>query len=89
MKRLHLARIGRREFVTRYVPACALTCLAGGQSLVFAASQEPSGDEAKHKFDLESEQARVVFSSRNSENEIEDLSQVSIAPFEIYIAELG
>jgi alpha-glucosidase len=39
-------------------------------------------------FELESDNARVVFSSRDRDREMQELSQVTIAPFEVFIAEL-
>jgi hypothetical protein len=37
------------------MPACALTCLAGGPALVLAQSDEAAEEEIKHKFDRDSE----------------------------------
>ncbi len=39
-------------------------------------------------FDLESQTARRVFSTHRRDGDIDDLSQLAIAPFEIYISEL-
>jgi hypothetical protein len=39
-------------------------------------------------FDTDASTARLVFSSRTRQGNVDDLSQLKIAPFEIYIGEL-
>jgi hypothetical protein len=46
--------LSRRQFVTKVVPACALTCLAGRPILALAQSDEAAEEEVKHKFDRDS-----------------------------------
>jgi alpha-glucosidase len=41
------------------------------------------------RFDLDARTARLVFSSHARDGDTDDLSQLTIAPFEIYIAEIG
>lgn len=43
---------GRRTFITKVVPACALTCLAARNVLALAQSEEVA-EEVAHKFDAE------------------------------------
>ena len=40
------------------------------------------------RFDLEAHRARLIFSSRVREGDTDDLSQLKIAPFEVYIGEI-
>jgi alpha-glucosidase len=40
-------------------------------------------------FSLDADEARLIFSSHTRDGDTDDLSQLTIAPFEIYIAELG
>ncbi len=47
-----LNEISRRQFFSRVMPACALTCLGTGKALGFSPSGwEILGQEGKHKFD--------------------------------------
>lgn len=47
-----LSQISRRQFFSRVVPACALSCLGAGKILGFSSTErEPFVQEAKHKFD--------------------------------------
>jgi len=55
MTGIHLAGLSRRQFVTKVMPMCALTCVLGRSTLAFAQSTESAADEeAKHMFDLDS-----------------------------------
>jgi hypothetical protein len=47
-----IPEISRRQFFTRIVPACTLTCLGTGKILGFSPSRwAPPAQEGKHKFD--------------------------------------
>ncbi len=47
-----------------------------------------SAQERTVSFDLEKARVRVLFSSQDRGREVEELSQIAIAPFEVFIAEL-
>lgn len=49
-----LVTLSRRAFVTKVMPACALTCLAGGSALALGQTQEPAKEKPEHKFDEDS-----------------------------------
>ncbi len=50
MRRPNPLLLNRRQFVTRVMPACALTCIAG-RALAFAQAEGTDEEEPAHKFD--------------------------------------
>ena len=54
MTGIHLARLSRRQFVTKVMPMCALTCVVGSRTLAYAQSGgSAAGEEPQHMFDLD------------------------------------
>jgi hypothetical protein len=54
MKKSGVFEPGRRQFITKIVPACALTCFGGGSALALTSEENDLfQQQAKHMFDTE------------------------------------